>query len=630
MPRLAWALSLIWCSAAIAQRADPVVWQAAAEPAVARPGEVVTLRLEARIEPPYHIYAAASTEGGMVPTSFSAAAGVETLGNLREDQPDEHFDEGFGVPVLTHQGTTVLRQPVRIPADAAPGKLALAGEVGYQACTDRSCLRPTSAPVSAEVTVEAGPVRAEFAAPEPETSWTVTAPAEAPATPSPAPTPVVNAADKARSHGLLTFLLAAFLAGFAALLTPCVFPMVPITVSFFTKQAGDNPRKRVGLAAAYGGGIVVMYSGLGLLLAITLGATSAQRLAANPFLNLAFAGLLVAFAMSLFGTFELQLPSGLVNLTSRQGDAGGYLGAMFMGLTLTLAAFTCTVQFVGGVLVWAANGERLWPVMGMLAFSTAFALPFFLLALFPQYLASLPKSGGWLESTKVVLGWIEIGAALKFVSNADLVWQWRIVTRELVLAGWVICALLATLYLWRYLPQGHGPVPDRLGHGRRWTGLMFLLLAGYFAWGLTGARLGTRVEALLPPGDYSRNPALQRGEMAWHEDLEAARAAARSAGGNVFLDFTGVTCTNCRWMEQNIFTAPAVAEALGKLTLARLYTDTGDHADVYQKLQTEKYQTASLPFYAIETPDGQTIATFDGLTRDAAAFAAFVETGDSH
>jgi len=477
-----------------------------------------------------------------------------------------------------------------------------------------------------DVTVEAGPVRPEFAEPEPESAWAVSA---TPAVePEALPAPLANAADVARGRGLLTFLLAAFLAGGAALLTPCVFPMVPITVSFFTKQAGDNPRKRVGLAAAYGGGIVVMYSGLGLLLAITLGASSAQRLAANPFLNLAFAGLLIAFALSLFGTFELQLPSGLVNLTSRQGDAGGYLGAMFMGLTLTLAAFTCTVQFVGGVLVWAANGERLWPLLGMLAFSTAFALPFFLLALFPQYLASLPKSGGWLESTKVVLGWIEVGAAFKFISNADLVWAVAGPSRErLVLAGWVICALLATLYLWRYLPQGHGPVPDRLGHGRRWTGLMFLLLAGYFAWGLTGARLGARLEALLPPGDYSRNPLLPRGTLVWYEDLDEARAAAQEAGRNVVLDFTGVTCTNCRWMEQNIFTAPQVAVALGGLTLARLYTDTGHRAAEYQELQTAQYQTASLPFYAIESPDGQTIATFDGLTRDAEAFAAFLAQG---
>ena len=626
MGRQAWWLLSAILALAAAQAAEPVAWTASVEPAVAHPGEVVTLKLDATIEAPYHIYAAAKTEGGMVRTGFTPDDGLEVLGGLREDEPQEHFDAGFETQVLTHEGTAHLRQPIRIPVDTAAGPVTLAGEIEYQACTDRSCLRPTSAPVAVAVTIETGAVRPEYAEPEPESHWRTTA-APPEASPEPAPAPVQNVADEARSKGLLWFLLTAFLAGGAALLTPCVFPMVPITISFFTKQAGDNPRKRVGLAAAYGGGIIVMYSGLGLLMAVALGATSAQRLASSPYLNLGFAVLLVGFAMSLFGTFEIQLPSALVNLTSRKGDAGGYLGAMFMGLTLTLAAFTCTVQFVGGVLVWAANGERLWPLLGMLSFSTAFALPFFLLALFPQYLASLPKSGGWLEATKVVLGWIEVGAAFKFISNADLVWQWRIFSRELVLAGWVLCALLAALYLWGYLRQGHGPVPERLSHGRRWSGMMFLLLAGYFAWGLTGARLGTRVEALLPPAEYGRNPLYGRAEETWHQDLDKARQTARESGRNVFLDFTGVTCTNCRWMEQNIFTSPGVAEQLGKLTLARLYTDTGERMAAYQTLQTEKYETASLPFYAIETPDGTTIATFDGLTRDAGAFEAFLQHG---
>ncbi len=605
------AVSPLWAQA-------PVTWSATAEPSPAHPGEVVTLNLTATIAAPYHIYAAAQREGGMVATSFAAASGLEALGGLREDQPDQHFDEGFQVMVLSHQGTVTFRQPLRVAADAAAGELEVGGAVEWQACTETSCLPPDSFAVSVPLTIAAGPVREEFREPPAETPWTTTAGPDPPGNGG-------SAADQARAHGLWAFLLVAFLAGFAALLTPCVFPMVPITVSFFTKQAGENSRQRVGLATAYGTGIVVMYTALGLILAVTLGASGAQRLAASPVMNLLFAGLFVFFALSLFGMFELSLPSGLVNFTSRQGNVGGYLGALFMGLTLTLAAFTCTVQFVGGVLVWASNGEFLWPILGMLAFSSAFALPFVLLALFPQYLASLPRSGGWLESTKIVLGWIEVGAAFKFLSNADLVWQWRVLTRELVLAVWAGCAVLIVLFLAGVLNQGHGPAPERIGRGRQWTGLMFAVLAGYFGWGLTGAKLDATTEALLPPPNYGRGA--QQGDARWIEDLDAALASAREQRRNVFIDFTGVTCTNCRWMEQNVFPDPRIRERLDRLVRARLYTDTGPRAQDYRKLQIDRYQTASLPFYAIVDPAGETIATFDGLTRKIDEFAAFLDRG---
>jgi thiol:disulfide interchange protein DsbD len=295
-----------------------------------------------------------------------------------------------------------------------------------------------------------------------------------------------------------------------------------------------------------------------------------------------------------------------------------------MGLTLTLAAFTCTVQFVGGVLVWAANGERLWPILGMLAFSSAFALPFVLLALFPQYLAAMPRSGGWLHHTKVLLGFIEVGAALKFVSNADLVWQWRVLSRELVLALWAATAFLCVVYLLGRLRLGDGDTPDRVGRGRRLLAALFGALCAYLSWGLTGARLETNLESLLPPAGYGRGPQ-EGGDGAWIDDYDQGLATARRMGRVAFVDFSGVTCTNCRWMEQNMFPRPEVAKRLQRFVLIRVHTDLGPQAERYRQMQIARYQTASLPYYALVKPDGSTVATFDGMTRDEARFVAFLD-----
>ncbi len=626
--RRSWLMALaamLIATAGWAAPKSPVTWQSHLEPATARPGEVVLLVMEATIEAPFHIYGVEKVEGP-TPTSFALAEAspVKVEGGLLQSEPKRKHDEAFDIDVTYHEAKATFRQALRVPKSATPGELSIDGTLRLQACTERSCLPPAKAPVGSKLTVEAGPVRAEYANPPKQPA---TAEPTAPATTSTKPQPAAagGTADKARQAGLLQFLLVAFLAGLAALLTPCVFPMIPITVSFFTKQAGDSPRKRVSLALFYGAGIMVMYTGLGLVMAATMGATGAQRVAANPWVNLFFAALFIFFAVSLFGYFELQLPSGLVNRSSNLGSAGGYLGALFMGLTLTLAAFTCTVQFVGGVLVWAANGEWLWPILGMISFSTAFAAPFVLLALFPQYLAAMPRSGGWLHHTKVVLAFIEVGAALKFISNADLVWQWQVFSRDLVLGAWAAICFLTAVYLWGRLRIADGDCPDRVSRGRRLLAVLFLVKTVYLAWGLTGAKLQTTLEALLPPSGYGRGA--QSGESNWTGEYEVGLAKAREQGQVAFVDYTGVTCTNCRWMEQNMFPKPAVAQRLAKMTLIRLYTDQGDRAEQYRDMQVANYKTISLPFYAIVAADGTTIATFDGMTRDESAFVAFLDKG---
>jgi thiol:disulfide interchange protein DsbD len=234
--------------------------------------------------------------------------------------------------------------------------------------------------------------------------------------------------------------------GFLALLTPCVFPMIPITISFFLKRGEDKNTSPVKGALVYMFGIVMTFTLLGMLLAIFLGASGATQLASNPYVNLFIAALFIYFAFSLFGFYEIDLPQSLKRFSLQRENSEGYAGILFMALTFTLTSFTCTVAFMGLILVAASQGEWFWPIIGMLIFSLAFASPFFLLALFPHYLTKMPQSGSWLNSVKVIMGFLEIAAAFKFISNTDLVWQWDIFTYEVVLICWAIIMALCSLY----------------------------------------------------------------------------------------------------------------------------------------------------------------------------------------
>jgi thiol:disulfide interchange protein len=394
------------------------------------------------------------------------------------------------------------------------------------------------------------------------------------------------------------FVWLAASAGALSLLTPCVFPMVPITVSYFTSRSEHGLRAALVFAA----GIIATFTALGLALAGLVGATGAAAFAANPWVNLGLAVLFVAFALNLFGVWHLTVPSGaLTALDARVGRANGVAGPVLMGLLFTLTSFTCTAPFVGTVLVSAAAGHWAMPVVGMLAYSTVFAAPFFVLALVPQWISRLPRSGAWLGTVKIVMGLVELAAAFKFLSNVDLVWHWGVVTRGVVLASWIGLAAIAMVVL-RFKPVAL--VPAAIGV--------------WLALGLAGkARLGD-LEAFLPPATSG---------LEWKlNDLPGALAAARRDGKPVFVDFTGYTCTNCRWMEANIFSRPEVERALSKYELARLFTDgEGSLYEQQQAYQESHYNTVALPLYAVIAPDGHTIATFAGLTRDPAAFVAFLQ-----
>jgi thiol:disulfide interchange protein len=341
--------------------------------------------------------------------------------------------------------------------------------------------------------------------------------------------------------------------------------------------------------------------------------------------------------LNLFGMFEIRVPSGLVNkldAKAQTGQGNNTFATLLMGVTFTLTSFTCTTAFVGTVLIYATQGDWFWAILGMLGFATAFAFPFFLFALFPQWLQSLPKSGGWLNSVKVVMGFVELAAAFKFLSNVDLVWGWNTVSRNLVIAAWIAISLVAALYLLGKFLLPHDSPVERLGVPRMLLSTFFFATAFYLLTGLFGAPLG-EIDAWLPPNSTNRSNVLALGSpgaTAWQESYAAALQKAKAENRPVFLNFTGVTCTNCRWMEQNMFPDQNVKKELDRFILAELYTDreTPEHqkGDEFNGvLQTEKFGTAALPLYVIIDPSENVLAKFPGLTRDKQEFVAFLQRG---
>ncbi len=435
------------------------------------------------------------------------------------------------------------------------------------------------------------------------------------------------------------FIWLAASAGALSLLTPCVFPMVPITVSYFTNRGAVSRKTAVWQTALFGAGIVATFTALGLALAIFVGATAAALLAANPWVNIGLAVVFVAFALNLFGVYQIAIPAPWLTAADRAArragsDSVSTGGALLTGLLFTLTSFTCTAPFVGTVLVTAAQGNWRMPLVGMLVYSTVFALPFCVLALVPRWIARLPRSGEWLSRLKVVMGFVELAAAVKFISNADLVWQWNVFTRQVVLASWVVLAVLAALYLWGWLPMPSTPEARHTSVNRFAAGCLGIAVGAWLATGLVGDSLG-ELESFLPPPAGPMAEAASAGRerspivLDWQlNDYTAALSEAKREQKRVFIDFTGYTCTNCRWMEGNMFSRQDVKAALSRYVLSRLFTDgEGGVYDRQQAFQQAQFNTVALPLYAIVDADGHTVASLAGLTRDPAVFLAFLEGG---
>ena len=462
---------------------NPVTVSATSENSV-RPGEVAYIQVEARMDDEWHIYALENAGEGPVASRIKVNGDiVEKQGLIEHREPIEKFDEGFGVNTRFFKGTTEFRVPVKIKEDTPIGKSNLSVYMLYQVCNASLCYPPAEVNIKTTLLIEDGPARKEFS--EFVAARTVSSSSE------------INL-DDAIAAGFWSFVLLSISMGFLALLTPCVFPMIPITVSFFTHQGEQENQKPINQALVYTLGIVATFSILGMILAVTLGATGANQLAANPWVNLFIGALFVYFALSLFGAYEIQLPQSIRQLSLDQEKRGGYIGTLFMAVTFTLTSFTCTVQFVGLLLVAASQGQWFWPLLGMIVFSTAFATPFFFLALFPQYLAKMPKSGGWLNSVKVVMGFLELAAAFKFFSNTDLVWGWGIFTFNSVLAIWTMIMFFTGLYLLGKIELPHDSKLEKLGVTRMMLSLFFLTFSLYMGTGLFGRPIHGMIYSYLP------------------------------------------------------------------------------------------------------------------------------------
>ena len=673
------AMSLVGNSSLSAQIIrDAVSWSHSIEDK--SPTEKV-LVLTAVIKGDWHLYSTELPAGGPTPTQLivDKLTGAELVGKLTPNQkPIEKFDPNFEMTLRFFGGKVSFRQQIRI---TDPKKFAFEGAVRYMACNDQQCLPPANWEFKIQPK-ELG--KLEAAAPSTklteETSTTTTEEQTAPpmgeqladsASTTATALSVQNDStslaasdlwapvipelkaygDKALSQtegSLWMLLVGGFLGGLVALVTPCVWPMIPMTVSFFLKRSKDK-KKGIRDALIYGLGIIIIYVGLGLLVSAIFGASFLNSLATNAYFNVAFFLLLVIFAMSFFGAFELVLPAKWTNKMDEKADsASGFLSIFFMAFTLALVSFSCTGPIVGTLLVQAATSSSgmLAPAIGMLGFALALALPFTLFAIFPNLLQSMPKSGGWMNSVKVVLAFIELALALKFLSIADLAYNWRILDREVFLALWIVIFFLLGMYLLGKLRFPHDSPQEKTPIPALFLAIVSLSFAVYMVPGLWGAPLRA-ISAFAPPL-RTQDLNLYHGEVhAKFDDYDAGMAYARQVGKPVIIDFSGYGCVNCRKMEAAVWTDANVKGMLeNDYVLITLMVDekaplpqpleveengekiklrtVGDKWSYFQRM---KFGANAQPFYVLLDHQGKPLAPSRAYDEDIPAYLDFLKGG---
>ena len=569
------------------------------------PGENLLLNIDIDVANGYHIYSVHPNKS-LSPTYINVLDTLyfSQIGIMHEPKPLKKFDESFNQYISYHKKSFQLVQDFKLSENINSGKYNINAELIYLACDETKCI-PKWDNFIFSFEVYEGNKRSNY---DYDLILDFTEEIE--------PTAVATELNNEISKGLFSFIVFSIGMGFLALLTPCVFPMIPITVSYFTKVGEKDNSSPLFSASLYALGIVLIFTSLGLLLSFTIGASGAGDLAANPWVNIFIATLFIYLAFSLFGFYEIQVPSIFRQFSVNQESKGGVLGILFMSLTFTLTSFTCTVAFVGALLAAASQGEFIWPVIGMLSFSCAFAFPFFFLALFPQYLSKLPQSGGWLNSVKVVMGFLELAAALKFISNADLVWNWGIFNRFIVLLIWAIIFISISIYLLGLIRMPFDDKVKKLTFIRILFSFLFLSSGIYLSSGLFNRNIHGLIESYLPPST----------EENWISNIDDAYIQAAIEDKPIFIDFTGYTCTNCRWMEINIFEDQRVISLFDNFILTKLYTDGKEDIHKFNReLEIERFGTSALPYYVILTKDDRVISTFPGMNTDVSVFIKFLE-----
>ena len=634
--------------------------------------------LEAAIPAGYHMYDMGPYDGGPNATTitFTPNEDVTLEGGVEQlDTPHRYFDELFGMEIGTFSGKARFAQRVKLTAPQA----ALKAQIEWMICDDTSCMPPDDTELT--IAVPEGSAAGEGTVPasrpsDTEAGATGNGPSAALAATTPATAP-----DAAGGGTLWSLIIEAILWGFAALLTPCVFPMVPMTVSFFMKGSGSPALGRF-RAAMYGFFIVALYTlPIAAIILVTriLGGDAVTAdifnwLATHWLPNILFFLVFMVFAASFFGAFEITMPSWMVNKTDAKADSKGLAGIFFMALTLVLVSFSCTGPIVGSVLIKSTSGEFWSPIVTMLAFSVAFALPFTIFAFFPSMLKKLPKSGGWLNSVKVVLGFIEVALGMKFLSVADQTYHWGLLDREIYLAVWIVTFSLLGLYLLGKIKFAHDSDMPYLGVGRLALAIITFSFVVYLIPGMWGAPL-KGLSGYLPPlhtQDFvigqvgsaaaSGEPGMlltADGKKPKHSDflhlphglegffdLQEAEAYAAKVDKPLFIDFTGHGCVNCREMEARVWSDPQVLDILRRdYVIAALYSDdkkvlpesewvTTDSGKVLKSLgkinsyyALKTYGVNAQPYYVLQGRDGKTLVPPRGYDLNVENFVQFLRSG---
>lgn len=654
---------VIAASSAFAQIFDPVKWKSAIKMTDATNG-VVTFT--ATVDAGWHVYGTHLPSGGPEPTSVQwNNQGVKLVGGLTPSKAaHKQHDETFDMDLSWWTGSVTLSQKFTVTAK----EYKIEGSIRYMACDNENCTPPKSESFSFKGTAAQAPVAETVQAPianatPADTAATLAQPVAAVGTPDSAvasPThdqlwaPVTaiegdNAdVEDIADRSLWYIFWACFLGGLLALLTPCVWPMIPMTVSFFLKKSGSRA-KAITNATTYGLSIIIIFLLLGICFTVLFGASAMNALATSAWCNLLFFALLVIFAISFFGAFEITLPQSLSNkMDSTASKTTGMLSIFFMAATLVIVSFSCTGPIIGTLLVEAASrGSVMGPVVGMTGFAIALAIPFTVFALFPTMLKKMPKSGGWLNTVKVVLGFIELALSLKFLSVADLAYGWRILDRETFIALWIAIFGVMGLYLlgmFRFKSDGEPKSPG-IGVMRFFLALVSLSFTAYLVPGLWGAPLKA-TSAFVPPL-YTQDFNLYGGEQVEYDDFDEGMKAAAAQGKPVFIDFSGHGCVNCRKMEGAVLDEAKVKKMIseGFVTIKLMVDDktplqqpmvvqeNGQQTtlttvgDKWSYLQRHKFNSNSQPYYVVLDQQGGLLSGPFAYNEDVDAFIAFLKRG---
>lgn len=662
-------LMVISCLSVVAQMQDPVHFKTEWKSISANEAEII---FSATIDPGWHVYSTDLGDGGPTQATINIdkISGATLDGKLKPGSNEiKKMDPIFEMEVKFFEKTAKFTQKVKLTG----GKYSVSGYLEYGACNDENCLPPTSVDFtfSGEVPAQAKAADTkEKEAPKKEEApveavakadTTVEAPAATDSTATETTlqgttnywTPVISELSSygegtnEESHSWIYIFFTGLIGGLLALFTPCVWPIIPMTVSFFLKRTKDK-KKGIRDAWTYGASIVVIYVTLGLAITLIFGASALNALSTNAIFNILFCLMLVVFAASFFGAFEITLPSKWSNAVDSKAEATtGLLSIFLMAFTLSLVSFSCTGPIIGFLLVEVStSGSVVAPAIGMLGFAIALALPFTLFAMFPSWLKSMPKSGGWMNVIKVSLGFLELAFALKFLSVADLAYGWRILDRETFLALWIVIFGLLGMYLLGKIKFPHDDDNTKVGVGRFFLALFSLAFAVYMIPGLWGAPLKA-VSAFAPPMQTQDFNLYKNEVHAKFNDFDAGMEYARQNHKPVMIDFTGYGCVNCRKMELAVWTDPQISQIMNDdYVLITLYvdektslpepikiTENGKErtlrtiGDKWSYLQRSKFGANAQPFYVLLDNEGKPLNSSYSYDEDIAKYKDFLQTG---